>query len=235
MFSQQQFTSGLPEHLTPRTTSESVLILTLFVLCILLIAIARSIQKHVFVYLIQGVFFLKPLEDLSRESYKLRSTPSVLFIFQFLLITAGAVYWLFFLRTPLENMAQQLIPLFVPGFYLIYQFVMSNLAARVSGNASAVQELNYFTLVLSQFFGLLFLVELFVSYFQPSFTETSAWILGGTYLAYLIIRFLRGFWIVLNQGVSWYYIILYFWTLEILPLLVVVKLLYYEEFQAWIG
>jgi len=51
----------------------------------------------------------------------------------------------------------------------------------------------------------------------------------------LLLRFLRGFWIVSKQGVPWYYIILYFWTLEILPLLIVVKLLYNDEFQTWIG
>jgi len=227
--------NDLPEHLTPRTTSESVLVLTLFVLCILFIAIGRFRQKHVFLYLLQAVFFLKPLEELAREQYKSRSTTSLLFILQFFLITAGAVYWSFFLRTPLFNLNQLLVPLFLPAIYFIYQFIISNIAARITGQASAVLELNYFTLVLTQLVGLLFLLELFVSYFQPAYVTKSTWLLAFTYIAYLIIRFLRGFWIVLNQGVPWYYIILYFWTLEILPLLIVAKLLYYEEFQAWIG
>lgn len=235
MLTHQVYSNSLPEHLSYRTSSDSALVLTLFVVCILLVAIARSMQKHVFLYLIQGVFFLKPLEDLSRESYKQGSASSVLILFQFVLITAGTVYWTFFLRMPPEHILQELVPLAIPTIYLLYQLTMSNLIARISGNADSVQELTYFTLVLSQFFGLLLLVELFVSYFQPSFSEMSAWVLTGTYVSYLVIRFLRGFWIVLSQGVSWYYIILYFWTLEILPLLVVGRLLYYDEFQAWIG
>ncbi len=227
--------NDLPEHLIPRTTSESVLVLVLFVVCILFIAIGRYREKYVFVYLAQAVFFLKPLEELAREQYKARSATSLLFILQFFLISAGAVYWLFFLRTPLSNWNQLLVPLFVPAIYFIYQFIISNLAARITGQASVVLELNYFTLVLTQLFGLLFLLEFFVSYFQPAFVTKSTWLLAFTYIAYLIIRFFRGFWIVLNQGVPWYYIILYFWTLEILPLLIVAKLLYYEEFQTWIG
>jgi hypothetical protein len=225
----------LPEHLTPRATSESVLMLGLFVTCVLLVAMGRSREKHVFLYLSQAVFFLKPLDDLSKDSYKLRSAASVLFIVQFVAITAGIVYQVFFRYSPAGNWQQMLLPLFVPGVYLVYQFVVSNLAARISGHRAAVQELNYFTLVLTQFFGLLFLVELFVSYFQPAFAEKTAWLLGITYLIYLLIRFLRGFWIVLNQGVPWYYIILYFWTLEILPLLIAARLLYYDEFLTWIG
>jgi hypothetical protein len=226
--------NNLPEHLTPRAASESILILSLFVLCIFLIAVARYREKNVFIYLLQGVLFVKPLDDLSKDSYKVRSATSVLFILHFLVITAGVVYWRFFLHAPPNNLEQAIL-LIVPGCYFLYQFLMSNLAARIAGNRGAIQELNYFTLILSQFIGLLFLVELFVSYFQKSFMEESVWMLTGTYLAYLLIRFLRGFWIVMSQGVPWYYIILYFWTLEILPLLVLAKLLYYDEFQYWFG
>jgi hypothetical protein len=227
--------NNLPEHLTPRATSESLLILILFVVCVFLVAVARFREKHIFLYILQAVFFLKPLDDIEKDAYKAWSTPSVLFILQFLVITAGIVYWIFFLQTPLSNWTRLIIPLLVPGGYLLYQFVMTNITARISGNAAAVHELNYFTVMLSQFFGLLFLVELFVSYFQPAYMSESLWLLSITYISYLLIRFLRGFWIVMNQGVPWYYIILYFWTLEILPLLVVIKLLYYDEFQTWIG
>jgi len=234
MLSSLTLQNSLPEHLTPRAGSESILVLALFIFCVFIVAVARYRGKYVFVYLLQGIFFLKQLEDLSKDSYKIRSTTSALFILQFLVITAGAVYWLFFLRTPLTSW-EHAVPLLVPGCYFVYQFLISNLAARIGGNRSVVQEFNYFTIILSQFFGLLFLLELFVSYFQKSFMEESIWMLSGTYAAYLLIRFLRGFWIVMSHGVPWYYIILYFWTLEILPLLVVAKLLYYDEFQIWIG
>ncbi|HLP56351.1 MAG TPA: DUF4271 domain-containing protein [Fluviicola sp.] len=225
----------LPQHLTPRTTSESGVILALFVTCVLLTAIARLREKQVFLYLFQAVFFLRPLDDMAKNEYKVQSTTSVLFILQFLVITAGSIYWMFFRFEPLSNWNQLLIPLFVPGIYFIYQLIVSNLAARFSGNAGILQEFNYFTLVLTQLFGLLLLLELFVSYFQPAFVFKSAWMMAITYLAYLLLRLLRGFWIVSKQGVPWYYIILYFWTLEILPLLIAVKLLYNDEFQAWIG
>lgn len=225
----------LPQHLTLRTTSESGVVLALFVACILLVAVARFREKQVFLYLFQAVFFLRPLDDLSKDEYKVRSATSLLFILQFLVITAGSVYWSFFRVEPLSNWNHLLIPLFVPGIYFLYQLIVSNLAVRFSGNSGILQEFNYFTLVLTQLFGLLLLLELFVSYFQRDFVFKSVWMMAITYLTYLLLRFLRGFWIVSKQGVPWYYIILYFWTLEILPLLIVVKLLYNDEFQTWIG
>lgn len=222
----------LPQHLIPRTEPESMLVLGLFVLCIMLVALARMRERDVFLYLFQGVFLLKPLEELARENYKTQSPASLLFILQFLFITAGSVYWLYFLNTPLTDW-QRLIPVLVPTIYFLYQLFISNLATRFSGTQGILQEFNYFTLLLTQLFGVLFLVELFIAYFRPEPVLT--WVMIGTYIVYLLLRFIRGFWIVMKQGVPWYYIILYFWTLEILPLLVVSKLLYNDEFQNWIG
>lgn len=225
----------LPAHLTPRTTTDSWLVIVLFSICALIIAIARVREKSVFLYLAQGVLFLKPLDDLSREAYKTRSAGSLLLLLLFFLITAGTVYWLFFVKVPFGQWEQMTIPVFVPSVYFLYQLMMTNLAARISGKPDAVTELNYFTLILTQFFGLVLLLEFFIIYFQPTFVESSVWLLGATYIVYLLVRLLRGFWITMSHGVSWYYIILYFWTLEILPLFVVARLLYYDEFQDWIG
>lgn len=222
----------LPQHLIPRSEPESLVVLGLFVVCIFMVALARMRERSIFLYLFQGVFMFKSLEDLSKEDYKTQSPASLLFVIQFLFITAGSVYWLYFLNTPLTDW-QRFIPVLVPAIYFLYQLFISNIATRFSGNPGLLQEFNYFTLLLTQLFGILFLVELFVAYFRPEPILT--WVMIGTYVFYLLFRFIRGFWIVFKQGVPWYYIILYFWTLEILPLLVATRLLYHDEFQNWIG
>lgn len=218
-----------------RPSAHSVLVLLLFAGCIFITAVARYYQRNVFLYLTQGVLFLRDLDDLEREEYKPLSTSSILLLLQFLVITAGAIYWSYFVKQPVGNWWQFFVPLLVPSFYLLYQFLMMNTVARISGNPGIVQELNYFTVLLTEFFGLVFLFEFFVSYFQPGLLNESTELMITTYGMYLCIRFLRGFWIAFQQGIPWYYIILYFWTLEILPLLIVAKLLYFEEFQHWMG
>jgi len=182
--------------------------------------------------LLQAVFMLKSLDDLEKESYRISSGAARLFLLQFFFISAGAVYWFFKVSLPFDNLAQSMIPLFVPTIYFAYQYLMINAAARIVGYRNIIDEFNYFVLLLTQFFGIVFFIEFFISYFQPSLLTESYMVMLLTYLIYLSIRFLRGFWIVLSRGVPWYYIILYFWTLEILPLLIVTKLFYQSEFEA---
>lgn len=222
-----------PEHLTPRTTTDSWIVLVILTLCALIVGFARVREKQIFLYLFQGVFFVRSLDDLEKEEYKSHSSGSLLFILLFFTITAGTIYWMVFVQFPLGEWDRRMLSVFAPSVYFIYQLIMTTGAARLSGNAEAVKELNYFSIILTQFFGLIFLVEFFISYFQPEYMSKSVWVMGITYLCYLIVRFLRGFWIAINQGVPWYYIILYLWTLEILPLLIAVRVLYYDEFQRW--
>lgn len=226
--------ADLPEHLSARTNNQSLLNLALISGCIFMTALARSQQRGAFLYLVQGVFFLKPLEELSKEEYKSNSTASFVFVFQFFLVTSSVLFWLFSFKEKAEMFSEFNVLIIVPTIYFVYQFIMTNLAGRISGSSTALTLMNYYTVLLTQLFGLIFLFEFFVSYFQPQVQVYSPVIMGITYISYLLLRFLRGFWIVAEQGVRWYYIILYFWTLEILPLLIAMKLLFRIEFQDWI-
>jgi hypothetical protein len=86
-------------------------------------------------------------------------------------------------------------------------------------------EINFLTSSLMQLAGLVLLVELVVIYFQSSLMPYCQWITLGTLLFFQTIRLFRGFFHALVEGVSWYYIILYLWTLEILPLLIAINIL----------
>lgn len=218
-------TTSQPGTLIPRTDTDSILVLLLLTVCITLVALARAREKQLFVLLLQGVFGFGSLEDLSSDFYKPRSFSFILTVVLFMLTSAGAVYWVFFLREPLANWQELLIPVFLPSGYFIYQLLMSNIVASVSGERQSIDQASYYSLLVAQFFGLVLLLELIISYFQPKVIVGSTWVFGITYLLYLLLRLLRGFFITARSGVSWYYIILYFWTLEILPLLIVSKLL----------
>lgn len=218
-------TTSQPGVLIPRASTDSILVLLLLTVCITLVALARAREKQLFLLLLQGVFGFGSLEDLSGDYYKPRSFSFILTVVLFMLSSAGAVYWVFFVREPLAHWQELLIPVFLPSGYFLYQLLMSNLIASVSGERQAIEQANYYSLLIAQFFGLVLLLELIVSYFQPKVVLGSIWVFGVTYALYLLLRLLRGFFIAARSGVSWYYLILYFWTLEILPLLIVSKLL----------
>lgn len=222
-------------ELVPRVSQESTLVLTLLVFCIVMLSFARLRQREVFGILVQNSLFFRSQEEQLKEGLRPSGLSRMLLTFQFAVISSGAIYWYFFIRTPLTNWQQLFIPLFVPTIYMIYQALMAQFAGALFGKRNLSNELTYLTIGIHQLLGVVILLEFFVSYFQPAIAVSTQWMLIFTYLIFLVFRFFRAFFIASSHGVAWYYIILYFWTLEILPVLIVAKLLFYTEFRTWIG
>lgn len=142
------------------------------------------------------------------------------------------VYWLF-----VKNNTNNINPLVVciPVSYLIYQLFISFIAGNLTGQKKIAQEEIYFTLALYNVLGLVFLIEFFLFYFQFGAKETAVNSVIFTYGIFLAFRIIRSVFLGLSSKVSWYYIILYFWTLEILPILIVIKLLFNGEMSGMIN
>lgn len=222
-------------ELVPRVSNESTLVLILLVACIVIISFARLRQREVFQILVQNTLFFRSQEDQTKDGLRPSGLSRMLLALQFALVSSGAIYWYFFIRTPLTHWQQLFIPLFIPTLYMLYLVILAQIAGNLFGKAQLSSELSYLTIGLHQLLGVVVLLEFFVSYFQPNSAVSIQWLLIFTYLFFLFFRFLRGFFTASSQGVAWYYIILYFWTLEILPVLIVAKLLFNEEFRTWIG
>lgn len=222
-------------ELIPRSSLHSPLVLVLLISCIVFVSLARLRQRELFAVLGQNTLFFRTLEEQQKDGKRVSFGSTWLLIVQFALITSGAIYWYYFNRAPIQNWFYALIPLSAPTIYLMYQLFLARMTGWITGSQEFAQEINYYTLNTFQLVGILLLLEFFFSYFEPQWVGQSQVILLITYLAFLLVRFLRGFLLGLQFGISWYYLILYFWTLEILPLLVISRMLYKEEFQIWLG
>jgi hypothetical protein len=222
-------------ELIPRSSLHSPLVLVLLISCIVFVSLARLRQRELFAVLGQNTLFFRTLEEQQKDGKRVSFGSTWLLIVQFALITSGAIYWYYFNRAPIQNWFYALIPLSAPTIYLMYQLFLARMTGWITGSQEFAQEINYYTLNTFQLVGILLLLEFFFSYFQPQWVGQSQVILLITYMAFLLVRFLRGFLLGLQFGISWYYLILYFWTLEILPLLVISRMLYKEEFQIWLG
>lgn len=222
-------------ELIPRVSEHSVLVLLILITCIVFVSVARLRQREVFGLIGQNTFLFHSLEDQQKEGAAVAVGSSILLSLQFAMITSGAIYWYFFVRTPLTQWNQLIIPLFAPTIYLVYQLFICWFAGVLTGQKNLAREINYFTLNNAQILGIFILLEFFFSYFQADWVMKSQWVLIGTYALFFVLRVFRTFFIGLNNGVPWYYFILYFWSLEILPLFVVARLLFRTEFQTWLG
>lgn len=221
--------------LTERSTNYSYVILAALGLCLLLVSAARLRQREVFLVLGQNTFFFNS----SLEQYKngIRENPltAVFLVFQYVLIGGICIYWHNEFSLVDFNTYQTIILISFPGILLLYHLFTISLAGTITGFREIIQEVNQLTLTMAQTAGIVILIEFFFIYFQPELLAESKLIIGGTFLFFILLRIIRGFYHAIQLGVSWYYIILYLWTLEIMPLLIVIKLVFRGEISNWLG
>jgi hypothetical protein len=211
-------------ELIPRGAQNSVIILGLIVFCAIALSLARVRQREAYFIAFQHIFLFTSSETQQKNGLRMNPASSVFLSLQYILISIACLYWISVLKIETAHWSQFLLLLLFPAIYAFYQLFILWFSARISGSASIIDNLWYTTITTYQIAGIVLFIEFFFFYFQPGLISGAKWILFGTFSFFLIQRFLRCFFIALRENVSWYHIILYFWTLEILPLLVLMKL-----------
>jgi hypothetical protein len=221
--------------LTERSSNYSYLIIAALGLCLLLVSAARLRQREVFLILGQNTFFFNSLTEQYKNGIRENPLTSVFLVFQYIIISAVYIYWYNHFSLVDFNTYQTIILTAFPGILLLYHLLTISLAGTITGFGQIIQEVNQLTLTMAQTAGIVILIEFIFIYFQPELLAESRLIIGGTFGFFLVLRVIRAFYHAIQLGVSWYYIILYLWTLEILPLLIGVKLVFPGEFSSWLG
>lgn len=224
MFEHNQIVEQM--DLIPRYSNGSTWLVLLLILCVVFIALARTVQQSIVSISIQNTLFFETQEDQINKGVRPNALSRLLLTLQFVAISSMFIYW-FIGKNNTEN--QRFLAALIPVGYLLYQLSISFIAGNLTGQKKIAHEEIYFTLALYNVLGLVLLSEFFIFYFQSGPQTIALKIVGTTYSLFLIFRILRSVFLGLSAKVSWYYIILYFWTLEILPILIVIKLLFNGE------
>lgn len=238
LFNAQIFSSpGTQEAmvLTERNTHYSFIIIAALILCLLLVSAARLRQREVFTVLGQTTFFFQRISEQYKNGIRENTLTAVFLVLQYIIISGTCIYWYNHFSLTDFNTWQTIILTAFPAILLFYHLFIVSLAGTITGLRDVIQEVNQLTLTMAQTAGIVILIEFFFIYFQPEFINQSKFIIAGTFLFFAVLRMIRGFYHVFQMGVAWYYIILYLWTLEILPLLIVLKLVFSSEISSWIG
>ena len=215
----------------PRETQHSLWVILIFLGCAALIALARLIQRNVFILLAKSTFLFQTTEDLSKDGESLSPIASILLIVQFYLAFS---YFLVDKFVGLDSIEDWIVLAIVPGYFL-YLFIINWLTSSLLNQSALFREIRNYSVVLFQGMGLLYIVLVFIDYFEHFIPEEKTMFMLLPVVILLIARFLRGSVLAWQNRVPWYYIILYFWTLEILPVLVAAKLLFPDWFREWIA
>tara|TARA_R110002072_G_scaffold303031_1_gene491514 strand:- start:13287 stop:13982 length:696 start_codon:yes stop_codon:yes gene_type:complete len=218
----------IPDELTLRNDSSMKAVGFGFFIAFIFIAITKLIKSDVFVNL--GIAFLKQrtLEQYLKESYSLFELHSIMQIINYWLSFSLLLY-VFFELPGFNNGLELTLVIFTPLVWFLLTILGLLLTSALSGESKNLYSLVYFKIIGTQFLGLTFFVAGSLWFLTPINENTLALIIIILLSTEFIFRLIKSLFRILEHKVSWYYIILYFCTLEILPLLIGFRL-YMTEF-----
>lgn len=214
----------------PIEKTESYWVAVMLMLGLSLIVLIRVTSPKKFFILIRSFFSFNAAKQLIREDYRLNKGSSLILIFLFL---ANFPFLLFKI-----NEYYKLIPYTFSGFYFyllillfvaltyFFKFVFLKLMGSLTRNQTLADEYAYYSFLSIKGTGLfVYPVLVFLEYSQLS---NFTFILVGLAICatFYVLRLVRGMLILINSdGVSVFHLFLYLCGLEIIPLIVIIKIL----------
>lgn len=199
----------------------------------LLLALAKRLEPRVLGITIQTLFTLGTPNSLQKFEVRFNSTGFILLGFLFV-INLWVCSILFFQNiqllndvVPFDFFTAEFSGLQLAGICLliifsliVYNFFGLFVTSWITGEWNLMRTFITQTWVNLLFFGIVFFALGLVWLLNPSVSNELFYVFIYVFLAFLMFRFFKGLIASLLERVSWYYIILYLCTLELLPLVI---------------
>jgi len=214
----------IPSELTTREPLLTPMVGIALSASFLLISFAKLIKSDIFVSLAVSNVKIQSLQAYIRESYPLNKGGPLLLLLNYLLSFSLILYIISgFQQVELNNELYLigLIPLALLAWSLGSMFVIG----LISGERQVFAEPLAMKVVGTQLLGVVYFVLALILSLHSISEMLFISIVFWAFAVETIVRLYKSIIAVYSRGVSWYYIILYFCTLEILPLFVAYYLL----------
>lgn len=220
----------VPDALTLQRNNYILVLAGVLGISFLLFSFARMSNNRIIQVVTASFFKDFSTEQFLKENMRINSAGSVLLIINYV-ISFSTVLFL-----ALERVVQipSLIALFVafsfPLISLLPEFINLWLIGRISGEQKSIAPVILNNLTSNQFTGIVYFLLGLFWIMNPKHNEVFVWVLTGAFCLKTLVRLFKSSRLLLSNGIAWYYLILYFCTLEILPL-VAVYILLTKEFS----
>jgi hypothetical protein len=216
----QNTSNSIPSALNLRAENYTLYVLLFIIVSILLIALAKLSNSKTFKILLEVNTKGATIEQYLRENMRTGSLASIALLINYYAV----IFVLFFLTLKngyhLNLSISLTISVIAPISLLIYDMIGIVFVGLLTGEFKRLKSILLVTITTNQITGIvLFLLALFWT-LNPQFGALFFKLSVSIFLIKVLFRIIKGIYIILNNGVSLYYIILYFCTLEILPLMV---------------
>jgi hypothetical protein len=210
----------IPSELSSRDHLFSYEVGILLSISFLLIAFARLARPNIYAAVSIGMIKTSGLRTHIRETFPLNKRGSILLLVNYLLSTTLVLY-LFMDQFQINRLDQLVIAGAAPLVLLVGNIACLRVTGWITGEYNRLKEPVIMKILGAQVLGILYFLCALVWVLNSSYQDVLTQVIIWTFIIESSLRVIKGVTTVYNNGVSWYYIILYFCTLEILPLFVV--------------
>ncbi|MDG1147183.1 MAG: DUF4271 domain-containing protein [Crocinitomicaceae bacterium] len=209
--------SVIPTELTLRDHPITMVIGIGLFTSFVLIALAKLIKTDVYFTMLMSLTKTKGLRAYTREAYPVNKTDTLILILNYLVATSTVLLIIVGLPTVHSDYEVEL-SMVAPIAVLAWSIGGMFLTVLITGEKNVFVEPVIMKLVGAQFLGIFYFV-ISLLWVLNSFDQTLLIKMTlGAFVLESILRLSKSISVVYRQGVSYYYIILYFCTLEILPI-----------------
>lgn len=212
--------STVPAHLEPESSQNGLFIGSMIFISLLLFAISRAIESNYIKSVIAGFAGLSTKVELQKSDTRLASLSSLLLILAYL-ITNWACWTLLIFSTFNWEINDSL---FTGGlvvlFFTFYPIIGILFTSWITGEWNQIKDLFFQHIIGVQAVSIIYFAIALVWFLNPSFRVELFYTFIIVSLIHLAIRWIKGIIVSFLKGIPIYYIILYFCTLEILPIFV---------------
>lgn len=223
--------TGAEIELFLRQSSLSHLVVPLVVLSFVIITFAKYQNNSIFRSLLKLSFANKNFEQILKEDLKLSSFSSIALIVNYFFIISTCTF--LSIQASMKEFSMTfsiILSLAIPVGVFLLQIVSLWLIGIITREVKLIVVPLLETIVIIEFIGFILFFLALIWVLNPQFSNYFLWVFAILLAFGFFLRVFKSLFSVLRKGVSWYYIILYFCTLEILPLFIAY---YYvsKEFQ----
>jgi hypothetical protein len=210
----------VPELLSYRTETYTLMLIAILSLSFVMIALSRMSNGRA-IKTVTGVFFRNSaVEQVLKENMRLGSLSSILLILNYFISFSLSIFIFLNRIIILEAVWSLSFAIGIPILWFLLETAGLFIVGWLTGEQKKIIPPVLNTLTGNQFVGLLLSVLCLFWIMNPEMNRIFLAFFISLICLKFFTRLLKNSLAVLSAGVTWYYLILYFCTLEILPLFV---------------
>lgn len=210
--------SSVPMELDMRVQSFTLILTGILATSLLLVILARIRNSKAIPTVLSAFLKNMSIDQHFKANMRMESLSSIFLILNYFVCFSVCLF-LLFSRTFSLDLAWEIgLSILIPVALFVLDTLSIILVGAITGESKKLYSSIIITLSLNQFFGLFLSLVSLLWIMNPEFNTVYLVIFGLLLVLQYLMRVLKNTVAILINGVPWYYLILYFCTLEILPL-----------------